>query len=134
MEKDQKHYYAIGEVARMLNTSVGTIRYWEKMFPLLRPKKNRRGDRMFTQRDIQLLKIIHHLLRTKGFTIEGARRHLHAHQTLLHQLQKMESMLMQLREMLIALNAHSLAPKAEPNDPIPKNLDPRQAPDQNHQS
>ncbi len=134
MEKDQKHYYAIGEVARMLNTSVGTIRYWEKMFPLLRPKKNRRGDRMFTQRDIQLLKTIHYLLRVKGFTIEGARRHLRTHHALLLGLQKMESKLMQLHEMLVALNARPTPAKAQETDQFPPNVPSEKAADQNHQS
>ena len=72
----EKTYYPIGEVAKMFNLTVSNIRFWEQEFPQLKPKKNRKGDRFFTARDIELLKVIYHLLKEEGFTIEGARNRL----------------------------------------------------------
>ena len=71
-----KYYFSIGEVAKMFNLSISNIRFWEQEFEILRPKKNRKGDRFFTRQDIENLKIIHHLLKEKGYTIEGARKKL----------------------------------------------------------
>ncbi|MEO6168419.1 MAG: MerR family transcriptional regulator [Chitinophagales bacterium] len=71
-----KFYYSIGEVAKMFNLSISNIRFWEQEFEILRPKKNRKGDRFFTKQDIENLKIIYHLLKEKGYTIEGARKKL----------------------------------------------------------
>lgn len=72
----EKHYYSISEVAKMFNLSISNIRFWEQEFEILRPKKNRKGDRFFTKQDIENLKIIYHLLKEKGYTIEGARKKL----------------------------------------------------------
>lgn len=71
-----KFYYSIGEVAKMFNLSISNIRFWEQEFEILRPKKNRKGDRFFTRQDLENLKIIYHLLKEKGYTIEGARKKL----------------------------------------------------------
>lgn len=71
-----KYYLSIGEVAKMFNLSISNIRFWEQEFEILRPKKNRKGDRFFTRQDIENLKIIYHLLKEKGYTIEGARKKL----------------------------------------------------------
>lgn len=75
-KKVEKLYYQIGEVATMFSEPVSTIRFWENEFEILRPKKNNKGNRLFTQDDIKNLKLIHHLLREKGMTIEGARKYL----------------------------------------------------------
>jgi DNA-binding transcriptional MerR regulator len=71
--KHEKLYYSIGEVAEMFNTNVSQIRFWENNFETLRPKRNAKGNRLFTPRDIDQLRLIHHLLKEKGYTIEGAR-------------------------------------------------------------
>lgn len=75
-KKVEKLYYQIGEVAAMFSEPVSTIRFWENEFEMLKPKKNNKGNRLFTQEDIKNLKVIHHLLREKGMTIDGARRYL----------------------------------------------------------
>jgi DNA-binding transcriptional MerR regulator len=75
-EASEKYYYSIGEVAKIFNLSISNIRFWEQEFEILRPKKNRKGDRFFTKQDIENLKIIYHLLKEKGYTIEGARKKL----------------------------------------------------------
>ena len=69
----EKLYYSIGEVADMLNVNTSLLRYWEKEFEVLKPKKTAKGDRLFTKKDIEKIKLIFHLVREKGFTIEGAR-------------------------------------------------------------
>ncbi|MGA1978175.1 MAG: MerR family transcriptional regulator [Bacteroidales bacterium] len=72
----EKLYYSIGETAEMLNVPISTVRFWENEFDILKPMKNKKGNRMFTQEDIRNLKIIHHLLKEEGMTIPGARKKL----------------------------------------------------------
>lgn len=71
-----KSYYPIGEVARMFGENQSLIRYWESEFDLLKPRKNKKGDRYFRPVDIKNLVLIHDLLRRRKFTIEGAREYL----------------------------------------------------------
>ena len=71
-----KLYHSIGEVADAFEVSTSLIRFWEKEFDILKPRKNKKGDRLFTQEDIQNLHIIFHLLKERGFTIEGAKKKL----------------------------------------------------------
>lgn len=70
----EKLYYSIGEVAKEFNVNVSLIRFWEKEFDILKPKKNKKGNRMFTQTDLENIRIIHHLVKERGFTLEGARK------------------------------------------------------------
>ena len=72
----EKLFYPIGEVAQMFNVSVSSIRYWEKEFDILKPKKNKKGNRMFTKKDVDNLRIIYHLIKERGFTLEGAKKKL----------------------------------------------------------
>src|SRR5690606_26159364 len=69
-----KQYYSISEVAGMFRVNTSLVRYWENEFDILQPKKNRKGDRLFRQEDIQNLKLIYHLLRERKYTIEGAKQ------------------------------------------------------------
>ncbi|MGE5347909.1 MAG: MerR family transcriptional regulator [Actinomycetota bacterium] len=75
-KKVEKLFYQIGEVSEMFSEPVSTIRFWEKEFDILRPRKNNKGNRLFMQEDIKNLKLIHHLLRNRGMTIEGAKKYL----------------------------------------------------------
>ncbi len=68
-----KLYYSIGEVAKAFGVNTSLIRYWEKEFPIINPKKNRKGNRYFTPKDINHLKIIYHLVKEKGYTLDGAK-------------------------------------------------------------
>ena len=72
----EKRYYAIGEVAKAFGVNTSLIRFWEKEFDALKPKKNAKGNRKFTPEDIKNLKLIHHLVKERGFTLEGAKIHL----------------------------------------------------------
>lgn len=71
-----KQYYGIGEVASMFKVNTSLLRYWESEFDVLKPRKNGKGDRFFRPDDIKNLQLIHHLLRQKKFTIEGAKEYL----------------------------------------------------------
>ncbi|MDR2206989.1 MAG: MerR family transcriptional regulator [Flavobacteriaceae bacterium] len=68
-----KLYYSIGEVAKAFNVNPSLLRYWEQEFPVIKPKKNKKGNRYFTSEDIKNLKIIYHLVKEKGYTLDGAR-------------------------------------------------------------
>lgn len=72
----EKRYYGIGEVAEAFKVNTSLIRFWEKEFDILKPKKNAKGNRKFTPDDIQNLKFIYHLVKERGFTLEGAKTHL----------------------------------------------------------
>lgn len=72
----EKLYYSIGEVAQSLDVNVSLIRFWEKQFDILQPKKNKKGNRMFTAADFENLKLIYHLVKVRGFTLEGAKNKL----------------------------------------------------------
>ena len=72
----EKRYYGIGEVARAFDVNTSLIRFWEKEFDVLQPKKNAKGNRKFTPRDIRNLELIYHLVKERGFTLEGAKLHL----------------------------------------------------------
>ena len=73
-EKDNKLYYSIGEIANILDVNNSLIRFWEKEFEILKPKKNSRGNRIFTKNDLQNLLLIKHLLKEKKYTIQGAQK------------------------------------------------------------
>jgi len=72
----EKKYFAIGEVAGMFNVATSLIRFWETEFDLIKPKKNRKGNRQFTKEDIDNVKIIYHLVKERGFTLQGAKEML----------------------------------------------------------
>lgn len=75
-KKVEKLYYSIGEVAEMLEVPVSTVRFWENEFDILKPMKNKKGNRLFTPADIKNLKIIHHLLKEEGMTLSGVKKKL----------------------------------------------------------
>jgi len=69
----EKIYYSIGEVAKMFDVNTSLIRFWEKEFEILKPKKNKKGNRLFTKTDVDNLKIIYHLVKERGYTLQGAK-------------------------------------------------------------
>lgn len=76
VELPEKRYYGIGEVARAFDVNTSLLRFWEKEFDILQPKKNAKGNRKFTPEDIKNLELIYHLVKERGFTLEGAKIHL----------------------------------------------------------
>jgi DNA-binding transcriptional MerR regulator len=77
-KKVEKLFHSIGDVAEMLNVPVSTVRFWENEFDILKPRKNKKGNRLFTPGDIKNLKIIHHLVKEKGMTLNGAKKQVSA--------------------------------------------------------
>ncbi|HGE5773686.1 TPA: MerR family transcriptional regulator [Flavobacterium psychrophilum] len=68
-----KRYYSMGEIAKAFEVNQSLIRFWDKEFDILKPKKNAKGNRMFTPEDVQHLQLIFHLVKERGFTLEGAK-------------------------------------------------------------
>ncbi|HNT94466.1 MAG TPA: MerR family transcriptional regulator [Bacteroidales bacterium] len=100
-KKVEKLYYQIGEVADMFSEPVSTIRFWEKEFDILRPKKNNKGNRLFMQEDIRNLKLIHHLLRERGMTLEGAKKYLRSNHDEVDYRLEIADALRNIRAMLV---------------------------------
>ncbi|SFA76052.1 DNA-binding transcriptional regulator, MerR family [Flavobacterium swingsii] len=71
-----KRYYSMGEIATAFGVNQSLIRFWDKEFDILKPKKNAKGNRMFTPEDVKNLQLIFHLVKERGFTLEGAKVHL----------------------------------------------------------
>ncbi|RRT86358.1 MerR family transcriptional regulator [Empedobacter falsenii] len=69
-----KLYYSIGEVAKAFDVNASLIRFWEKEFEIIQPKKNAKGNRLFTKNDIDCFKNIYYLVKIKGYTLEGAKQ------------------------------------------------------------
>jgi len=101
----EKLYYSIGEVAKILNVNVSLVRFWEKEFDILQPKKNKKGNRMFTVADFENLKLIFHLVKERGFTLEGAKNKLKENKEdtinnyeIISRLKEIRSFLVELKE------------------------------------
>ena len=75
-----KRYYSIGEIAKAFDVNASLIRFWDKEFDILKPKKNAKGNRMFTPEDVKNLQLIYHLVKERGFTLDGAKTHLKENQ------------------------------------------------------
>ena len=73
VELPDKLYYTIGEVAIAFKVNPSLIRFWEKEFDIIQPKKNKKGNRLFTPEDIENFKLIFHMVKEKGYTLEGAK-------------------------------------------------------------
>lgn len=77
MEDQKKLYYPIGEVSKMFNVNSSLLRYWEKQFPsLIKPQKNRKGNRFYTSQDIENIRAIYFLVKEQGMTLDGAKKKL----------------------------------------------------------
>jgi DNA-binding transcriptional MerR regulator len=102
----QKQYYSIGDVASMFKENTSLIRYWENEFSILKPKKNKKGDRFFRPEDIKNLKMIYHLLRERKYTIEGAKEFIKNNKAagekheMIESLEKIKSFLIELKNNL----------------------------------
>lgn len=102
-----KLYYSIGEVAEAFEVNPSLIRFWEKEFDEIQPKKNKKGNRKFTQNDIQTIELIFHLVKERGFTLEGAKIHLkeeknesHSKFEIISKLKKIKAELLKIKEEL----------------------------------
>jgi len=106
-QETQKRYYSIGEVAKLFDVNPSLIRFWEGEFDVLQPKKNRKGNRLFTQEDIENIKIIYHLVKEKGFTLTGAKEEMKKNpndlkdqQKVIQSLEKLKAFLLDIKDYL----------------------------------
>lgn len=102
-----KLYYTMGEVTEMFGVNPSQIRFYEREFDIIQPKKNKKGNRLFTQDDISNLKIIFNLVKEKGYTLQGARDFLRTNkneakenQRVIDSLEKLKSFLIEVRDSL----------------------------------
>ena len=100
----EKLYYSIGEVSTLFNVNQSLIRFWEREFEVLKPKKNKKGNRLFTKDDLENLKVIYHLVKEKGYTLEGAKKELRSNKNvnkknaeILNSLTKMKQILQEIQ-------------------------------------
>ena len=96
-----KLYYSIGEVAEMFDVNTSMIRFYEKEFDILQPKKNAKGNRLFRPEDVENLKIIFHLIKDKGFTLQGAKEHMKSNKDEVADNQKVIDSLEKLKAFMI---------------------------------
>ena len=105
--KTGKLYYSIGEVAGLFEVNASLIRYWEKEFDILKPQKNKKGNRLFTPKDLDNLRLIYHLVKERGFTLQGARDKLRENRQdvmnsveVIDSLNRLRSFLVELKEQI----------------------------------
>jgi DNA-binding transcriptional MerR regulator len=102
-KKVEKLYYSIGEVAEIFSVKTSLIRFWEKEFDIIKPQKNKKGDRFFTQKDIENFHIIYHLVKERGMTLKGAERKLKENREDTVNNAKVISTLKEIKEMLLEI-------------------------------
>lgn len=105
--KSEKHYYSIGEVAGKFGLAPSTLRFWEKEFDTIKPFKNKKGDRFYTQEDIDHLALINHLVKERGMTLKGAKTKIKENKTetentfeIVQKLQIIKSYLLEIKDEL----------------------------------
>ncbi len=103
--KIEKLYYSIGEVAELFNVKPSLIRFWEKEFDIIKPRKNKKGNRLFTQKDIENFHLIYHLVKERGMTLKGAQKKLKENSQdtinnfqVIRSLESIRGMLIEIRE------------------------------------
>lgn len=102
----EKLFYSMGEVAEMFDVNQSLLRHWEAQFSVLRPKRNKKGNRLFSPQDVENLKLIYHLVKERGMTLDGARKALRQRRTdevsrdaeLAERLQRIRALLVEVRE------------------------------------
>ncbi|NNF02460.1 MAG: MerR family transcriptional regulator [Bacteroidia bacterium] len=98
-----KLYYSIGEVSRMFNVNPSLIRFWEKEFDIIKPKKNKKGNRLFTKQDLDNIKLIYHLVKERGFTLQGAKNKIKQNKSEVLDTVEIHDSLTKLRGFLVEL-------------------------------
>mgnify|MGYP000442873124 CR=1 FL=1 len=132
----EKLFYSMGEVAEMFDVNASLIRHWESQFSVIRPKRNKKGNRLFSPQDVENLKLIYHLVKERGMTLEGAKKALKQKPAaeggvqrdaeLMERLQRIRALLAEVREDLKAGEGEILAgadaevPAAEAGATVPR--------------
>lgn len=102
-ELKEKLYYSIGETSEIFGLPASTLRFWEKEFDMIKPRKNKKGDRFFSKNDIALIRTIHYLTRVKGYTLQGAKDALKRNFIEEADNATIISSLMEIKEMLLKI-------------------------------
>ncbi|HHV40646.1 MAG: MerR family transcriptional regulator [Bacteroidales bacterium] len=103
-----KMYYTIGEVAEIIGESTSLVRFWSGKFSeFIKPARNKKGNRLFTAEDVANYKIIHHLVKDRGMTLEGARARMHDNKEgedrtvdIIASLNRIKSQLSEIKDMM----------------------------------
>ena len=101
--KELKMYYSIGEVAKMFNVNESLLRYWEKEFPIISPRKAGGNVRQYRKEDIENIRLVYHLVKEKGMTLQGAKQHLKVNKETTVQTAEVVDRLKLIREELVKL-------------------------------
>ena len=101
--KIEKLYYTIGEVAKQFNVNTSLIRFWENEFDIIKPKKNNKGNRLFTKEDIKNFEIIFHLVKERGMTLKGAAKKMQENKSDTLDNYEIVRTLTNIREMLVEI-------------------------------
>lgn len=124
--KNRKLYYSIGEVADMFGVAETSLRFWEKEFPQLKPKRAGRGVRQYTQADIELVKLIHYLVKERGMTLSGARKRIQDNKEMtvrnfevVERLKGLRQELVDMRDALDAFTYEQMDALKEGINPLP---------------
>jgi DNA-binding transcriptional MerR regulator len=103
----EKLYYSIGELSLMFDVNPSLIRFWEKEFDIIKPHKNKKGNRMFSKEDVEHFRIIFNLVKERGFTLQGAKDKLKGNKEdtvntseVVHSLQRIKAFLLELKKEL----------------------------------
>lgn len=104
-EKTQRLYFSISEVAQMFDVNESTLRFWEKEFDTIRPRKTAKGIRFYRQEDIDAVRLIYHLVKERGMTLAGARQKLKENPETTIRQEEIVNRLKQIKEELIAMKA-----------------------------
>lgn len=102
-EKEQRLYYSISEVAQMFEVNESTLRFWEKEFDIIRPRKTTKGTRFYRQEDINSVRLIYHLVKERGMTLAGARQKLKDNRETTIRQEEIVNRLKQIKEELLSL-------------------------------
>lgn len=102
-EKEQRLYYSISEVAQMFDVNESTLRFWEKEFDIICPRKTTKGTRFYKQEDIAAVRLIYHLVKERGMTLAGARQKLKDNREMTIRQEDIVNRLKQIKEELLSL-------------------------------
>lgn len=102
-EKEQRLYYSISQVAQMFEVNESTLRFWEKEFDIIRPRKTTKGTRFYRQEDINSVRLIYHLVKERGMTLAGARQKLKDNRDTTIRQEEIVNRLKQIKEELLSL-------------------------------
>lgn len=104
-DKNQRLYFSISEVAQMFDINESTLRFWEKEFDIIQPRKTTKGTRFYKQEDIDAVRLVFHLVKERGMTLAGARQKLKDNRETTVRQEEIVNRLKQIKEELLSMKA-----------------------------